>query len=65
MEWVICSRCRGCGEGMHEGTRCPDCRGRGEVQVEIEDDPEVAEDLDEDPGGCYNEDAAAGGRSCH
>jgi len=26
----ICQTCNGSGEGMHEGTTCPTCKGRGE-----------------------------------
>ena len=28
---VICSNCNGSGEGMHEGTRCYVCHGKGTV----------------------------------
>jgi len=27
----ICPDCNGSGEGMHDGTRCATCKGRGEL----------------------------------
>jgi DnaJ-class molecular chaperone len=30
-EHPICSNCNGSGEGMHEGSRCYVCKGRGTV----------------------------------
>lgn len=27
----ICGCCNGSGEGRHDGSRCPVCKGRGEV----------------------------------
>ena len=39
---IICSNCNGSGEGQHDGTRCPVCRGRGTQLIEIDPD-----DLDE------------------
>jgi len=30
----ICSNCNGSGEGMHEGTLCYVCHGRGTVKTE-------------------------------
>lgn len=32
--YVICERCNGSGEGVHETTQCPTCRGDGEVPAE-------------------------------
>jgi DnaJ-class molecular chaperone len=51
IEWQICSRCNGCGEGNYEGTICRTCRGRGEVQVEVLE-PEPAKDLDTESDEC-------------
>lgn len=36
----ICPACRGCGEGMFEGTRCYNCHGSGTVLVEVLDESE-------------------------
>lgn len=44
MEWIICSRCNGTGEGMSEGSICPVCRGRGEVQQEMLEEPEEVDE---------------------
>ena len=30
----ICSACNGSGEGMYDGSRCPVCKGHGEVPNE-------------------------------
>lgn len=39
----ICPVCRGCGEGMFEGTRCYNCNGSGTVLVETPDENESEE----------------------
>lgn len=43
----LCSTCNGSGEGMHDGTICHVCRGRGVVILEI-DDSINEEEKDED-----------------
>ena len=43
----ICHVCSGSGEGMYEGSRCYNCKGRGSVMVEVMDDEEVEESEDE------------------
>ena len=35
---VICSRCNGSGEVMHEGAMCHTCKGNGEVPCECQAD---------------------------
>jgi len=30
-EGGYCAVCNGSGEGMYDGTRCPTCKGKGEV----------------------------------
>jgi DnaJ-class molecular chaperone len=36
-----CTTCSGSGEGMHDGTRCPACKGRGVVQRESNYEAEI------------------------
>ncbi len=33
-----CPTCAGSGEGQHDGTTCPDCKGRGEINLMQDDD---------------------------
>ena len=40
----ICPVCSGSGEGMYEGSRCYNCKGRGSVMVEVLDDDELEND---------------------
>ena len=40
MKEVICPTCNGSGEGMYDGTRCPDCKGKGTILIEV-DEPEI------------------------
>ena len=40
----ICPVCSGSGEGMYEGSRCYNCKGRGSVIVEVLDDDELEND---------------------
>lgn len=48
VEEELCFECNGSGEGMHDGTTCRRCRGRGSVPIEVEDeDDEDEEDEDE------------------
>lgn len=35
-EQLVCRHCHGSGEGMHDGTRCPYCKGSGVEYVEKE-----------------------------
>ena len=31
-----CPTCRGCGEGMYDGTSCSTCKGKGVLKPEVE-----------------------------
>jgi DnaJ-class molecular chaperone len=44
-ETVMCGVCNGSGEGRADGTRCPVCRGLGEI-AEDPEDPRDHKDYD-------------------
>ncbi len=39
-----CPACAGSGEGQYDGTRCPDCKGRGELNLNEEEEQEYYHD---------------------
>ena len=48
MKEIICPNCNGSGEGMYDGTRCTECKGRGTQLIETDpDDLDDSNDSDD------------------